>query len=128
MEQKKYFMLVVEPDLPNIEILFSCVCTPSVLYSHSPYLGVRGWSPRELFLGCVLTNSFANPWYWVNHSIFPWYFSYKRKQCNTTVYGIILYRKRDYESVKRKCSGFAAGCIPSSFCTVIQGLVISLWT
>ena len=26
-----------------------------------------------------LANSFADPWYWVNRSIFPWYFPYKIK-------------------------------------------------
>ena len=36
--------------------------------------------------------------------------------------GIILCWKRDYESMKRKCSGFAAGHIPSSFWTEIKGL------
>ena len=35
---------------------------------------------------------------------------------------IVLCWKRDCESVKRKCSGFAAGCIPSSFWTEIKGL------
>ena len=30
----------MEPDLPDIEILFSYVCTPGVLYTHSPFLGV----------------------------------------------------------------------------------------
>ena len=125
----------MEPNLLDLEILFSCVCTLGVLYTHSPYLGVRGWSPQEMFLGCVLANSFADPWYWVNRSIFPWYLSYKRKHCNMIVYGIILYCKqslwlcgRDCESVKRKCNGFVAGCIPSSFWTVIKGLEISLWT
>ena len=88
----------MEPDLPDAEILFSCVCTPGV----------------NFFLGCVLANSFMDPWYWVNRSIFPWYFPYKRKHCNMTMYGIVLYWKRDCESVKRKCSGFAAGCILSS--------------
>ena len=39
-----------------------------------------------------------------------------------TMYGILLYWKRDCESMKRKCSSFAAGCIPSSFWTVIKGL------
>ena len=39
-----------------------------------------------------------------------------------TGYGIVLYCKRDCESVKKKCNGFAAGCIPSSFWTVIKGL------
>ena len=42
--------------------------------------------------------------------------------------GTVLYWKRDYESVKRKCSGFAARCIPSSFWTIIKGVEISLWT
>ena len=35
-------MLVVEPNLPDPEILFSCDCNPGVLYTHSPCLGVRG--------------------------------------------------------------------------------------
>ena len=30
-------------------------------------------------LGCLLANNFEDPWYWVNRSIFPWYFPYKRK-------------------------------------------------
>ena len=93
-------LLVVEPNLPYLEILFSCDCNLGVLYTHSPYLGVQGY---------VLANSFADPWYCVNRSIFPWYFPYKRKHCNTTVYGIVLYWKRDCESVKRKCSGLLQG-------------------
>ena len=36
--------------------------------------------------------------------------------------GIVLCWKRDCESVKRKCSSFAAGRIPSSFWTEIKGL------
>ena len=36
--------------------------------------------------------------------------------------GIVLCWKRDCESVKRKCSGFAVGRIPSSFWTAIKGL------
>ena len=56
-------VLVVEPNLLDPKILFSHVCNPGVLYTHSPYLGVRGRSPREIFLGCVLANSIADPWY-----------------------------------------------------------------
>ena len=78
-------------------------------------------------LGYVLANIFADPWYWVNPRIFPLYFPYKRKRCKTTEYGIVLYWKRDCESVKRKCNGFAAGCIPSPLWIVIKGLAISLW-
>ena len=74
----------MEPNLPNLEILFSCVCNPSVLYTHSPFLGVWG-------LGCVLANSIADPWYWVNPIIFPLYFPYKRNHCKTTEYGMVLY-------------------------------------
>ena len=85
-------------------------------------MGVRGRSPQEFFLGCVLANSIANPWYWVSPRIFPLYFPYKIKHCKMTDYGIVLYWKRDCESVKRKCSSFAAGCIPSSFWTAIKGL------
>ena len=40
-------VLVVEPNLPDLEILFSCVCTLGVLYTHSPCLGVRGSSLRK---------------------------------------------------------------------------------
>ena len=106
----------MELDIPDLEILFSCVCTPGVLYTHSPCLG------------CVLANSFVDPWYWVKCSIFPWYFPYKRKLFNTTVYGIVLYWKRGCESVKMKCNGFVVGCIPSSLWTVIKGMEIYLWT
>ena len=113
--------MVVEPNLLDLEILFSHVCNPGVLYTHSPYLGVWGMSPREFFLGCVLANSIADPWYQVNPRFFPLYFPYKRKHCKTTEYGIVLYWKRDCESVKRKCNGFATGCIPSSFWIVIKG-------
>ena len=35
-------LLVVEPNLSDPEILFSRVCNPGVLYTHSPYLGVQG--------------------------------------------------------------------------------------
>ena len=41
-------MLVVEPNLPDLDILFSCACTPCVLYTHSPCLGVRGKRPQEM--------------------------------------------------------------------------------
>ena len=112
--------LVVEPDLQDPEILFNCVCTPGVLYTHSPCLGV--WEPLRIFLGCVLANNIADPWYCVNPRILPLYFSYKRKHCKSTEYGIVLYWKRDCESVKRKCNGFPTGCIPSSFWTIIKGL------
>ena len=80
---------------------------------HPQEMGVR--SPREIFLGCVLAKSIADPWYWVNPRIFPLYFPYKREHCKSTGYGIVLYWKRDCESVKRKSNGFAAGCIPTSF-------------
>ena len=51
-------MLVVEPNILDPEILFSRVCNPGVLYTHSPYLG---GAPEKFFLGCVLANSFADP-------------------------------------------------------------------
>ena len=75
-------VLVVEPNLPDPEILFSRVCNPGVLYTHSPCLGVRGY---------VLSNSFVDPWYWINPRIFPWYFPYKRKHCKTIEYGMVLH-------------------------------------
>ena len=40
-------MLVVEPNLPDPEILFICDCNPGVLYTHSPCLGVRGNAPKN---------------------------------------------------------------------------------
>ena len=124
-----HMMLVVEPNLPNPEILFSCDCNTGVLYTRSPYLGVQGSAPKKgvwgqrrrdtgvwgqrpqenggsrdlplnlFFLGCVLANSIVDPWYWVNPRIFPLYFPYKRKHCKLTVYGIVLYWKRDCESM-----------------------------
>ena len=84
-------VLVVEPNLPDPKILFSCDCNPGVLYTCSPCLGVRGRSPRNFFWGCVLANSIADPWYWVNPRIFPLYFPYKREHCKSTGYGIVLY-------------------------------------
>ena len=77
--QMNIIVLVVEPNIPDPEILFSRVCNPGVVDTHSPCFGVQGQSLREIFLGYVLANSFADPWYWVNRSIFLWYFPYKRK-------------------------------------------------
>ena len=57
-------------------------------------------------------------WYWM-------WALYHNGYCSVLDVGTVLYWKRDCESVKRKCSGFAAGCIPSSFWTVIKGLAIS---
>ena len=37
----------MEPNLPDPEILFSCVCNPGVLYTHSPCLGVRGSAQKK---------------------------------------------------------------------------------
>ena len=45
------------------------------------------------FYGCLLANSFVDSWYWVNHSIFPWYFPYNRNHCNKTVYGFYCIRR-----------------------------------
>ena len=39
----------MELDIPNPEILFSCVCTLGVLYTHSPTLGFRGRAPEFFF-------------------------------------------------------------------------------
>ena len=85
---KYSLLLVVEPDLPDLEMLFSHVCTPDLLYTRSPTLGFGGEAPENFFLGCLLANIFADPWYCVNRSIFPWYFSYKRKHCKN---GCVLY-------------------------------------
>ena len=39
----------MEPDLLDIEILFSHVCTTGVLYTHSPTLGFGGGAPEKYF-------------------------------------------------------------------------------
>ena len=75
----------MEPDLPNLEILFSCVCTPGVLYTCSPTLGFGGRALEKFFWdvcwptvlwthGIGLTVVFS-------HGISP----IKEKHCNTTV-------------------------------------------
>ena len=88
-----------------------------------PALGFEGEPRKFFFWGDVCWPTVLQ-----THGIgltlefFPWYFPYKREHCKSTGYGIVLYWKRDCESVKRKRNGFAAGCIPSSFWTVIKGL------
>ena len=91
-------MLVEENDLLDREmLLINCICTTCLLYTwpswglHPLIKGIRGRRPRRKFLRCMLANNFVDPWYWVTHSIFPWYFPYKRKNCNTAMYGIVLY-------------------------------------
>ena len=37
----------MEPDLPDPDILFSCVCTLGVMYTHSPFFGV--WGTQNFF-------------------------------------------------------------------------------
>ena len=44
----------MEPNLPYPEILFSCDCNLGVLYTHSPYLGVRGKFFLDVCLPIVL--------------------------------------------------------------------------
>ena len=96
-----------------------CTLIPPALgFEEAPQKrGFGGRTPDNFFLGCVLANNIVDPWYWVNPIIFPLYFPYKRKNCKTTMYGIVLYWKRECESVKRKCSSFTAGC-----------MAIYLWT
>ena len=48
VEEPEETMLVVEPDLLDPEILLSCVCTPGVLYTHYPCLGM---CVRQQFCG-----------------------------------------------------------------------------
>ena len=43
------FLLVVERDLPDSEMLFSHLCTPGVLYTRSPTLGFGGKAPKICF-------------------------------------------------------------------------------
>ena len=46
-------MLVMEPDLPDSEMLFSRVCTPGLLYTRSPTLGFGVAPPKMGFGGNV---------------------------------------------------------------------------
>ena len=95
-------LLVVEPNIPDPKILFSCDCNPGVLYTRSPFLGVRGNELRTHGIGLTLEFS---------HCISP------IKESIVKRLSMVLYCIGSLycESVKRKCSGFAAGCIPSSF-------------
>ena len=49
---EKVAVLVMELDLPYLEILFSYVCTPGLLYTCSPTLGF-GEAPRKGDLGAT---------------------------------------------------------------------------
>ena len=84
--------------------------------------GFRGGAPENFFWDVCWPTVLRTHGIGLTLEFFPWYFPYKREHCKSTGYGIVLYWKRDCESMKRKCSGFAAGCIPSSFRTVIKGL------
>ena len=84
----------MEPDLLDSYMLFSRVCTPGLLYTRSPTLGFKGEAPEKLFFGCLLANSFADPWYWIDRSIFHGIYPIKEKNCNMVVYGIVLYCKQ----------------------------------
>ena len=117
----------MEQYIPDTEILFSHVYTPGVMYTHSPYFGFRGFgggAPENFFWDVcwptVLWTHGIGLTLELSHCISP--------IKENIVDGIVLYWKRDCESVKKKCNSFAAGCIPSSFWTVIKGLEISLWT
>ena len=59
------YMLVVDPYLPDPKILFQ-------------------------LSGMCVGNSYVNPWYWVNRSIFPWYF-FPIKERIITRLCIVLY-------------------------------------
>ena len=78
----------MEPDLLDPEILFSCVCTPGVLYTHSPCLWDVCWPTVLRTHGIGLTVVFS-------HGISP----IKEKHCNTDRYGIVLY----YNIVNNLC-------------------------
>ena len=51
-------MLVVELDLPDPEILFSCVYTLGVLYTNSPTLGFKEVPQKRGFRGKFLEKCF----------------------------------------------------------------------
>ena len=40
---------------------------------------VGDYALEQIWGSGMFVGQFADPWYWVNRSIFPWYFSYKRK-------------------------------------------------
>ena len=98
----------------QIQRYYSVVFVPQVYCTRVP--------PILGFKGCVLANIYVDPWYWINRSIFPWYFSPIKESIVTRLCIALQHCKqslclcgRNYESMKRKCSGFDAGCIPSSF-------------
>ena len=72
----------MEPNLLDPEILFSCICTPGVLYTHSPCLGVWDvcWPTILRTHGIGLTVIFS-------HGIAP----IKENHFNTTRYGMVFY-------------------------------------
>ena len=89
----------MEPDLLDPEILFSCVCNPGVLYTHSPFLGFWGFkdnTPKKWGFKGIAPEKFFWDVCWptvmqthgirltvvFSHGIFS-----KRKHFNTVVYG-----------------------------------------
>ena len=79
-------MLVVEPNLPDPEILFNGVCTPGVLYTRSPTFGFEKffwdvcWPTvlRTHGIGLIVVFS---------HGISP----IKETHCNTAMDGMVWY-------------------------------------
>ena len=83
----------MEPDLPDPKILFSRVCTPGVLYTHSPTLGFGGEAPKNIFWDVcwptVLQTHGFGLMVVFSHGISP----IKEMNCNTTVNSMVLYCK-----------------------------------
>ena len=84
-----YAMVCIRPDIAHVVRVV--IVTQEYYTLVPPALGFRGRAPKNFFLGCVLANSFADPWYWVKPRIFPLYFPYKRNHCKMTKYGMVLY-------------------------------------
>ena len=122
------FLLFVEPNILDSRYYSVVIVTQEYCTLVPPALGFGGGAPKIFFWdvcwpivlrthGIGLTLEFSHCISPIKESIVKWLSN-----------GIVLYQKRDCDSVKRKCSSFVAGCIPSSFWTIIKGLAISLWT
>ena len=103
----------------QIQRCYSVVFVPQVYYTLVP----QPWPTVLRTHGIGLTIAFS-------HGISPIKESIVKCLCIVLQHCKQSLRlcERGCESVKRKCSGFAASCIPSSFWTLIKILVISVWT
>ena len=81
----------MDPDLLDSKMLFICVCTSGLLYTHSPTLGFEDEAPKKIFwdvcLPTVLWTHGIGLTVVFSHGISP----IKENNCNMTVYGMVLY-------------------------------------